>query len=97
MVRGLFFKLEFPYAHFGTRCVTAAFLYPIVWDAIRLLEASNIENPNFQQCLHNAAAIRVQKSIATDPIHGNYSRKRRLFEKELPEISNKPLHKPKRH
>ena len=55
------------------------------------------ENLNFQQCLHNAAAIRVQKSIATDPVRGNCSRKRRLFEKEPPEISNKPLHKRKRH
>ena len=34
MVRGLLFKLEFPYAHFGTEGVTADFLYPIVWEAI---------------------------------------------------------------
>ena len=31
------------------------------------------ENPNIQQCLHNAAAIRIQKSMATDPVRGNCS------------------------
>ena len=39
MVRGIFFKLEFPYAHFGTRGVTADVLFPIVWEAIRQLES----------------------------------------------------------
>ncbi len=29
MVRGIFFKLDFPFAHFGTECVTADLLYPI--------------------------------------------------------------------
>lgn len=38
MVRGIFFKLEFPYAHFGTQAVTADVLFPIVWEAIRQLE-----------------------------------------------------------
>ena len=38
MVRGIFFKLDFPYAHFGTRGVTADFLFPIVWEAIRMIE-----------------------------------------------------------
>ena len=39
MVRGIFFKLEFPYAHFGTMAVTADTLSPIVWEAIRQLES----------------------------------------------------------
>ena len=39
MVRGIFFKLEFPYAHFGTLGVTADMLFPIVWEAIRQLES----------------------------------------------------------
>lgn len=26
------------------------------------------ENPNLKQCLHNAAALRVQKSMALDPV-----------------------------
>ena len=39
MVRGIFFKLEFPYAHFGTRGVTADFLFLIVWEGIRQLES----------------------------------------------------------
>ena len=29
------------------------------------------ENPNLQQCLNNAAAIRIQKSLATDPVRGS--------------------------
>ena len=44
------------------------------------------ENPNLQQCLCNAAAIRVQKSLATDSVRGNCSRKRRLYGEEQPDI-----------
>jgi len=55
------------------------------------------ENPNLQQCMHNAAAIRVQKSIATDPVCGNCSRKKRLFDDtHPPEITDTPLPKRKR-
>ena len=43
MVRGLLFKLEFPYAHFATNGITADFLYHIVWEAVRLLEADDIK------------------------------------------------------
>ena len=49
------------------------------------------ENPNLQQCIHNAAALRVQKSIALDPVRGNCSRKRRLFDDEQPTIDSTPL------
>ena len=38
MVRGILYKLEFPYAHFGTQGVTADTLFPIAWEAIRQLE-----------------------------------------------------------
>ena len=38
MVRGLLFKLEFPYAHFGTRNLSGDLIYPIVWEAVRRLE-----------------------------------------------------------
>lgn len=43
MVRGVLFKLEFPYAHFCTRRVTGEELYPIVWEAIHRLEASELK------------------------------------------------------
>ncbi len=33
MVRGLFFKLEFPLALYPTRGVTGIQLFPIVWNA----------------------------------------------------------------
>ena len=29
------------------------------------------EHPNMQQCIHNAAALRVQKSFALNPVMGN--------------------------
>lgn len=54
------------------------------------------ENPNLQQCLYNAAAIRVQKSIATDPVRGNCDRKKRLYADTQPEIDSTPLPKRKR-
>ena len=43
MVQGIFFKLQFPYAHFGTEGITADALYPIVWEAIRLLEIDGLK------------------------------------------------------
>lgn len=39
MVRGIMFKLEFPLAHFGTRDAAGDILFPIIWKAIRRLEA----------------------------------------------------------
>jgi hypothetical protein len=42
MVRGLMFKLKFPYAHFGTQDATGDVLFPIVWEAVRRLEAREL-------------------------------------------------------
>ena len=39
IVRGIFFKLEYPYAYFGTKGITADFLFPIVWEGTRELES----------------------------------------------------------
>ena len=55
------------------------------------------ENPNLQQCLYSAAAIRVQKSIATDPVRGNCGRKKRLYADTQPKVDDAPLPKQKRH
>ena len=52
------------------------------------------ENPNLSQCLSNAAAIRIQKSIATDPVRGNCNRKQRS--QVVPTIDDTPLPKRKR-
>ena len=38
MVRGLFNKVNFPYAHFATKSLTADTLFPIVWEAVERLE-----------------------------------------------------------
>ena len=54
------------------------------------------EHPTIQQCIQNAAAIRVQKSQALQPVRGNSSRKRRLCDDESPKIDNTPLPKRKR-
>lgn len=43
MVWGVMFQLEFPYAHYGTNGITGEQLYPIVWEAIRRLEAREIK------------------------------------------------------
>ena len=38
LVRGIFIKLNFPYAHFATEGITADILFPIVWEAVRQIE-----------------------------------------------------------
>ena len=43
MVRGIFFKLEFPFAHFGTAGVTADQLYPILWEGVRQVESVGLK------------------------------------------------------
>ena len=42
MVRGIFSKFEFPYAHFPTKGATGEELFPIVWDGVRNLEESGL-------------------------------------------------------
>ena len=56
------------------------------------------ENPSIQRCVHNAAALRVQKSLALDPVRGNCSHKRRVFKNppKLDDIDQTPLPKRKR-
>ena len=54
------------------------------------------ENPNFEQCVMNAAALRVQGSVALDPVRGNCRRKRQLDIDESTIINSKPLPKRKR-
>ena len=43
MVRGIMFKLNFPYAHFASRGATGDILFPLVWEAIHRLESSEIK------------------------------------------------------
>ena len=54
------------------------------------------ENPTLQQCVTNAAALRIQKSFALDPVRGNCRRKRYLCVDEQASIDDKPLPKRKR-
>ena len=44
MVHGILFKMNFPYAHFGTQDATGDILFSIVWEAIRHLEAMSVCN-----------------------------------------------------
>ena len=54
------------------------------------------ENPNLEQCVINAAALRVQGSVALDSVRGNCRRKRQLDIDEPTIINSKPLPKRKR-
>ncbi len=38
----MFSNLEFPYAHFATRGITADALFPLVWEAVRHLECCGL-------------------------------------------------------
>lgn len=60
------------------------------------------DNPTIQRSLHNASALRVQKSMALDPVRGNCRRKRRLFDDKdqetiVAEASSLPLPKRSRN
>ena len=43
MVRGVFFKFEFPLAHFSTEGITADLLFPIVWDGVASVESTGLK------------------------------------------------------
>ena len=43
MIRGMLFKLEFPLAHFATRDVTGEQIFPIVWEAVCLVESIGLK------------------------------------------------------
>jgi len=54
------------------------------------------DNPTLKQCLVNDGALRLQNSLALDPVRGNCSQKRRLFGDPLEAIEvavNNPLPK----
>ena len=53
------------------------------------------EHPSMQQCIHNAAALRIQKSFALDPVRGNCRRKRLICDQQ-DVIDDTPLPKRKR-
>ena len=59
------------------------------------------DNPSIQRSLQNAGALRIQKSLALDPVRGNSCKKRRLFEDKdeltVDDIDNTPLPKRSRH
>ena len=49
------------------------------------------DNPTVSSCLEAAQSIRVQRSLALQPVRGNCGRKRRLFSDEV--IDETPLRK----
>ena len=55
------------------------------------------DNPTVQRSLHNACALRVQKSMALDSVRGNSQRKCCLFDGKagltLNDVDNAPLPK----
>lgn len=54
------------------------------------------ENPNLQQALANAAALRIQKSVALDPVRGNCRRKRHAVDEATVISESVPLPKRKK-
>ena len=54
------------------------------------------DNPTFSSCLQAAQSLRVQKSLALQPVRGNCSRKRKLF-RDKQEVDDTPLTKRPRH
>lgn len=50
------------------------------------------DNPTAVQCLENVSSLRLQGSLALDPVRGNCCRKRQLFTAQ-PEIDSTPLPK----
>ena len=58
------------------------------------------DNPTIKQCLVNDGALRLQNSQAPDPVRGNCSQKRRLFNDPVDAVDvalNNPLPKRPRH
>ena len=53
------------------------------------------DNPTVKSCLDSAQSLRIQKSLALQPVRGNCSRKRRLFA-GTETIDNEPLQKKSR-
>lgn len=51
------------------------------------------DNPTAQLCLQNAASLRLQGSLAQDPVRGNCCRKRRLFPTETIDSTPLPKHR----
>ena len=43
MVRGIFFKFDFPLAHFSTEGITSDLLFPIVWEGIASVESTGLK------------------------------------------------------
>lgn len=43
MVRGVFFNMAFPYAHFGTNNMSADMLFPIMWEAVCQIESIGLK------------------------------------------------------
>ena len=70
-----------------TRQVRKLFQLPESW-------RGRNENPTLQQCLNNASALRIQKSLVTNPVWRNCSRKRHLYKERA--IDTTPLPKRKK-
>ena len=95
MVRGIFTKLEFPYAQFPTRGVTAYKLFPIVWDAVRNSEECGLkvmvitcdgESPNRKFFKMHKAAKTADEVVYNDLYHHHLSDRIRLYILEREEL-----------
>jgi len=68
MVRGIFTKLEFPIAHFGTDNLTSGTLFPIVWEGVQHLEEMGfrVMGITADGASHNRKFFRMHKASNSD-------------------------------
>ena len=71
MIRGIFFKLDFPYAHFGTQNATADILHPIIWEAVRQVECVGLKVIciTADEASPNRRFFRMHKSSGSSPTY----------------------------
>jgi len=64
LVRGVFIKLNIPYAQYPTTCLTADVLYPIAWEVVRHLECAGFKVISLtgDKCSINRTSFGMNKS-----------------------------------
>ena len=84
MVRGLFIKLQFPYAQYPTSGITGELLFPLVWEVVRALECAGFkvisitgdgasQNRKFFR-MHKLACSSESASAVTYKVYNPYSK-----------------------
>ena len=84
MVRGLCSCLEYPYAQFATRSITADSLFSIVWESVQCLESSGFRvisltcngassNRKFSKCIKEVMNLLTRPKTDTLTMTGTFT------------------------